>query len=1613
MRKQDSERISTARAVEVSDQTGDSLRSRSRAISPPPPRGRRRAPSSDAPRFPPSRIPQATDTYRPSDGHRTYTTGFHGAPDLYRPRDQAPIASRKPPSSGFYPRSFEDQPLRDDPYFNPRRNHGAREENKSSASGASLLRRASPHRPAPSLEKKASQLPTLPEASARPSNGESDSRTGYFRNKSWTRDKASSSQQKGVASGKTNIARGLPGSMPHDVGDADTITTSQTMRPKAKIEVNGVKAVPTGPAHWCYPPVALSVKRLPHIFIPASSLPADPAAKPELNDMFKKYSTKSIHMDDSGYFIIFEQNALGRLALSTCVREQKDRQAVILGQLRSLDLQLSKGKEDGLNQSAGMLPQDDFMIKGRASHKKDVLATGQPETVGTVHINKAAEAVSASNEGMADMASIHAVQNREAPRPESRPPPQARNSTRQEKDDTASSISEWTTSDISSSSAKLCHVCRKVKKFDSMIRCTTCPRRYHKYCQQSQLPFGSNWQCRRCIAKKVPLKEGEARNTAQAPILTAEPTAPGQDNPSSDALNHLGDQEEQSNQGAGQRNAAREQQTGTGQSNSTAPAQHSSIAVANPTTDAGRSSGLTSKESTFPRPSVPPETDMKLTPDDPIYDSIDWRRTEAVGCRLYEGPWHELIAHSGIWERGWPVSIGYIPDQYTTEVLGWLCKKCYEVCPIGLNWESSKDPEQTYGHRCWDDDANYEKSTMPRQPDKPVQTDKSDTAFPSELEYAPPSQIVEKPDDASPSLMEALAAFLANRGSNNEFESNPDAPLDTPSTAARHRRFSNTIHESRKPVRLPTATSNGTSSTAARRSSTIRSMNTPRKPSGPISSPMATHTGGTIFQPAPKGSAAEADDLVEKSFAIPKPAPKAPPSNADENEPAKATGPKWKIIRKKTLQAGVDLAESASVTEAHINNESTGLVQDETSPKEVTDLDLNAASRTQAELTPPDSLRQHSVAVDTTRQNDHDRDDSPQFASSVPKGDPHPDSLDAVPGETSPLEPRSREASEITSMSRASSTAPRMIPRGKRSGRQTVTCENCGKATPRRPAGKPLCVSCNAENRARGETQARADQEQANREQTIQEQLDLEQPSVKQPSQEQSVQSSHHASSRTTEHGASQALLNVERVDQVNTDRADGKPNAPRQSTETEATGSWKSSEASGQLLALFSDGGPNDEESPPSESSGPDIIEADAEPQDEWNGMLSSKRKREARSRDSSREPPPMPKKRQVHRMSQRSDAKDEFDLGNWETRPKKTYQRLIGMALCDAPKYRLQPEDIVQWVSRNIPNYSSAKFGKWAEGLKSTLILNCQGRSGEIICRRISWRHGDGGSPGKDWYELMPGLEDRVEHWDHQRGRPVFPAGVQTTLPMNAGHDSGSLAANHINLDMMDVDGIGQAEVEDAPIVPGQSSDEEPLSASRHRQLPKTVMTESTVAHSNEEPVTVTGSAVGSEVESNHQERLKMPIDGVRAQSETTNVSVIPETRQESLLDFVREEVMKVSESNTSFSESWPSWGSSLRSAPPQGVPARRSRKQFSSQYPRMKQSHAVNVRRVEPPIVPPQDCEVTGDEVLCSSVAQFFGMQDSGDTVPVLHKGKLAFAQVAHAGSRTRAVRFCTGI
>lgn len=123
--------------------------------------------------------------------------------------------------------------------------------------------------------------------------------------------------------------------------------------------------------------------------------------------------------------------------------------------------------------------------------------------------------------------------------------------------------------------------------------------------------------------------------------------------------------------------------------------------------------------------------------------------------------------------------------------------------------------------------------------------------------------------------------------------------------------------------------------------------------------------------------------------------------------------------------------------------------------------------------------------------------------------------------------------------------------------------------------------------------------------------------------------------------------------------------------------------------------------------------------------------------------------KKVPVKRISQRRKPISKVDLGDSFGRPKWSYLRLIGMALLSTPDRRMQATNVPVWIHNNIPRYDMHE-GKWRESLKATMNLNALGKYGTTLARRVPWVQGDGGTGTGDWYQLLPGLEVRLDRWD-----------------------------------------------------------------------------------------------------------------------------------------------------------------------------------------------------------------------------------------------------------------------
>lgn len=125
--------------------------------------------------------------------------------------------------------------------------------------------------------------------------------------------------------------------------------------------------------------------------------------------------------------------------------------------------------------------------------------------------------------------------------------------------------------------------------------------------------------------------------------------------------------------------------------------------------------------------------------------------------------------------------------------------------------------------------------------------------------------------------------------------------------------------------------------------------------------------------------------------------------------------------------------------------------------------------------------------------------------------------------------------------------------------------------------------------------------------------------------------------------------------------------------------------------------------------------------------------------------------------RKSYARDANGEHDYGNYESRPKGSYQRLILLALCDAPGHRLRGKDVVDWVAKNIRGYSnyesSVENDKWRSGLNASLSLYREGTFPKALWRKTDL------SEGRCLWELLPGIAAKLPQWDPILNEPVSP--------------------------------------------------------------------------------------------------------------------------------------------------------------------------------------------------------------------------------------------------------------
>lgn len=124
------------------------------------------------------------------------------------------------------------------------------------------------------------------------------------------------------------------------------------------------------------------------------------------------------------------------------------------------------------------------------------------------------------------------------------------------------------------------------------------------------------------------------------------------------------------------------------------------------------------------------------------------------------------------------------------------------------------------------------------------------------------------------------------------------------------------------------------------------------------------------------------------------------------------------------------------------------------------------------------------------------------------------------------------------------------------------------------------------------------------------------------------------------------------------------------------------------------------------------------------------------------------------IKRKSFRSRPKDEYDLGSSEVRPKGTYEKLIGMALCSTEKCRMSSGEIVRWINENIPNYQTRDSNGWEAGIRATIVMRKYRPLNDAKrCANPLWYTEMidplNKSKGSN-VELMENLEEKMLHWD-----------------------------------------------------------------------------------------------------------------------------------------------------------------------------------------------------------------------------------------------------------------------
>ncbi|KAK0885877.1 hypothetical protein LTR87_000581 [Friedmanniomyces endolithicus] len=315
----------------------------------------------------------------------------------------------------------------------------------------------------------------------------------------------------------------------------------------AKIDFNGIKSVPTGPKPGVaaasgrlsigdLPEVDAAVKAGPHILIPGSCVPPDPAILRHLRGFLGSHQPEGIFVDNEGYYLTWPDTEQGHLDLANCAARKDGLllfgflgsprpEAVLVDKMGYYVVwpDTPKGHE---HLQKCIERKNGTQIFSRYTIHMTAFYKGLPYTEG-VAIAGSALPVEARSFAPTNVLFLEGIEPHNPPSkaalteascktniaPAGHPVRSSspRRVPLRPDGGNASSISGRTaSSDASTSGTLKCHVCKVASTLDvdALAQCSACPRRYHRRCHPlPPVPFDnesiSSWQCRRCVKKEA------------------------------------------------------------------------------------------------------------------------------------------------------------------------------------------------------------------------------------------------------------------------------------------------------------------------------------------------------------------------------------------------------------------------------------------------------------------------------------------------------------------------------------------------------------------------------------------------------------------------------------------------------------------------------------------------------------------------------------------------------------------------------------------------------------------------------------------------------------------------------------------------------------------------------------------------------------------------------------------------------------------------------------------------------------------------------------------------------------------------------------------------------